>query len=672
MPIKDVQKTNTQHAVPQNIMDVEFKVIGELTLRQFAYLLVFWGTAYLAAVYMAGIFKWPLVVFCTLLGLGLAFVPVQERGMDQWIINFIKAMYTPNQKIWKKDPVVPSAFLYQNMAVVRQELITLAPTSSRRKLEEYLMYEESFPKVDKLDIPEQEYVQMVRQAFSGSAGSVRTEQEPIRPVKFDMDFAPGTPGNLGTGFPPQPAPAPTPTPVAPVQQAQEPHIQKTAGPFSRPSVEEMAMAGPPPVPTPAQPKPVTEAPPQQPAVQIKKPPVVSTSVPGGAQLEIKHSKLKHGSSHESSYSDVYVSPMTPDRHAGRRFMSLLPKQGQLVLPLRGGKVLKTEQDNNFDEDLKSKTEQLNILINQIKGDKIVQKNISKDFGKLKEEQRDLYSKLGKNAAPAQPILEKIEKPSITVAEPKKSEDREEVLSLIDSFKVEFERLTKKIVRLRADIEDTGGMDIATNSEKRQLLEKLEQEKLKATKEYEAIQAKTKELEAKLDEQKKQRSETERVSEAYTQKVEERRAEDYEILKRRVAELQEMLRQKETQTRTVPVAVPVQAPVDSGPGMGPAAARYAKMQPLTSNPNVLSGVVKGFDGVGLEGIVVVIKNGRGETVRAIKSNALGQFVLLTPLSNGMYNIEIDQFRKSGYSFDIISVEAKGEIIPPIEFTGRGTN
>ena len=71
-------------------------------------------------------------------------------------------------------------------------------------------------------------------------------------------------------------------------------------------------------------------------------------------------------------------------------------------------------------------------------------------------------------------------------------------------------------------------------------------------------------------------------------------------------------------------------------------------------------------------MVVIKNGRGETVRAIKSNALGQFVLLTPLSNGMYNIEIDQFRKSGYSFDIISVEAKGEIIPPIEFTGRGTN
>ncbi|EKE00459.1 MAG: hypothetical protein ACD_22C00015G0001, partial [uncultured bacterium] len=75
MPIQDASNYNKQHAVPQNIMDVEFKIIGELTLRQFAYLIIFGGIAYVTAVYMGGIFKWPLVVICALLGVGLAFVP---------------------------------------------------------------------------------------------------------------------------------------------------------------------------------------------------------------------------------------------------------------------------------------------------------------------------------------------------------------------------------------------------------------------------------------------------------------------------------------------------------------------------------------------------------------------------------------------------------------------
>jgi hypothetical protein len=154
MPIRDVQTTNKQHAVPQNIMDVEFKIIGELTLRQFAYLIVFGGIAYISAVYMQGIFKWPVTVVSALLGVGLAFVPLQERGLDQWIVNFFLAVYTPNQKIWRKDAIAPAIFLYQNMAVVKQELITLAPTSSRRKLEEFLEHSELEKKEDRLDIPE--------------------------------------------------------------------------------------------------------------------------------------------------------------------------------------------------------------------------------------------------------------------------------------------------------------------------------------------------------------------------------------------------------------------------------------------------------------------------------------------------------------------------------------
>ena len=134
MPLADMPQSNKMHAVPQNIMDVEFKLIGDLTIRQFIYLFIFGGLAYVGSVVMVGLFKWPLVLLLAILGIGLAFVPIQERGLDEWIVNFIRSVYAPTQRIWMREPSIPSVFMHDNLAVVRQELITLAPTSSRRRL----------------------------------------------------------------------------------------------------------------------------------------------------------------------------------------------------------------------------------------------------------------------------------------------------------------------------------------------------------------------------------------------------------------------------------------------------------------------------------------------------------------------------------------------------------
>jgi hypothetical protein len=98
-------------------------------------------------------------------------------------------------------------------------------------------------------------------------------------------------------------------------------------------------------------------------------------------------------------------------------------------------------------------------------------------------------------------------------------------------------------------------------------------------------------------------------------------------------------------------------------------QYAKISPLSTVANVFSGVVKNESGVGIENIIVIIKNAREEAVRALKTNSLGQFALITPLSNGKYKIEIDPGHKSGLSFDIIFAEAKGDVIPPLEFIGK---
>ena len=61
--------------------------------------------------------------------------------------------------------------------------------------------------------------------------------------------------------------------------------------------------------------------------------------------------------------------------------------------------------------------------------------------------------------------------------------------------------------------------------------------------------------------------------------------------------------------------------------------------------------------------------RGEAVRAIKTNSLGQFVVSTALQNGTYTIEVSPSNKLNLSFGIIPIEVKGEIITPLDIVGK---
>ena len=76
----EVQSANKQHPVPQNVMDVEFKLIGELTVRQFTYLVAFGLMAF--ATYklslLPPIFRYPLILIQVLIGTGFAFFPLND------------------------------------------------------------------------------------------------------------------------------------------------------------------------------------------------------------------------------------------------------------------------------------------------------------------------------------------------------------------------------------------------------------------------------------------------------------------------------------------------------------------------------------------------------------------------------------------------------------------
>ncbi|MFH1896045.1 MAG: carboxypeptidase regulatory-like domain-containing protein [bacterium] len=126
MPDTSSYRTSKQHPVPQNIMNVEFKLIGELTIKQFGYVAVGAVSAFIA--YKSGLYfiwRWLLVFICIGLGVGMAFVPIQDRGLDIWIKSFIKALFSPVIMVWRKAPQYPK------FMQVLDEFLAEAPVVSK-------------------------------------------------------------------------------------------------------------------------------------------------------------------------------------------------------------------------------------------------------------------------------------------------------------------------------------------------------------------------------------------------------------------------------------------------------------------------------------------------------------------------------------------------------------
>ena len=92
-----------QHPIPQQISSYEFKLVGEMTLKQF---LKAAGGILLAVLInstkIVAFIKWPLMLFFGGLGLLLAFVPFEDRPLETWITAFIKSIYSPTIFLYKK------------------------------------------------------------------------------------------------------------------------------------------------------------------------------------------------------------------------------------------------------------------------------------------------------------------------------------------------------------------------------------------------------------------------------------------------------------------------------------------------------------------------------------------------------------------------------------------
>lgn len=82
------------------------------------------------------------------------------------------------------------------------------------------------------------------------------------------------------------------------------------------------------------------------------------------------------------------------------------------------------------------------------------------------------------------------------------------------------------------------------------------------------------------------------------------------------------------------------------------------------PNLAKGIVRDSRGNVLSGILVEVNNPNGDSVRAFKTNALGQFTSATQLANGKYMIVFED-PKGQHRFDTVQIEASGTVLPTME-------
>lgn len=157
-----------EHALPQDVTGYKFHIIGNMTLKQF--LEVGAGCVIAFLIFQTNLpnfIKLPVMAFSAGLGAMMAFVPIEERPLDQWITALFKALYRPTQYYWKRDPKIPEPFLYQPQTTAASMVgeIDLSP-ARRQRVKEYLRSITVVPAPDQYETYSNQRVDEVMQFFT--------------------------------------------------------------------------------------------------------------------------------------------------------------------------------------------------------------------------------------------------------------------------------------------------------------------------------------------------------------------------------------------------------------------------------------------------------------------------------------------------------------------------
>ena len=139
------------HPIPQDVTGFQFKLVGNMTVRQFAYLASGSITAWIFfSIGISPFIKLPIAFLSAISGVSLAFLPIEGRPMDTMMLHFIKALYAPNQFFYQKQSG-------QFTAVIALPAKT-APVSSPLSQKDIQAYINKMPKKPRSRLDEKETI----------------------------------------------------------------------------------------------------------------------------------------------------------------------------------------------------------------------------------------------------------------------------------------------------------------------------------------------------------------------------------------------------------------------------------------------------------------------------------------------------------------------------------
>lgn len=119
------------HPVPQNILDVEFKLFGAFTLKQFGKILI--GCLIGVGIFLINInifIKIPLVIISVFTGVLLAIIP----NFGIWLSGFIKALFISPRYVWVKKTETPE-ILKPQVSVDPEKDRNISSSLNKKKLD---------------------------------------------------------------------------------------------------------------------------------------------------------------------------------------------------------------------------------------------------------------------------------------------------------------------------------------------------------------------------------------------------------------------------------------------------------------------------------------------------------------------------------------------------------
>ncbi|OGY24072.1 MAG: hypothetical protein A2172_00820 [Candidatus Woykebacteria bacterium RBG_13_40_15] len=172
-----------QHPVPQNITGFEFKLIGFLTIKQFAYLAGASILSFACYFILPGLLRWMIILPVMAAGSAFAFLSLNGMSFDKWIIAFIRLISNPQIRVWRKTPKVISflapEFSYYLRRGVEAAQPTQAPSKDRLKLFVSQLQEQK-PE-DQLDVFEKSRLSKLNFAARETPQTPIPDQEGVAP-----------------------------------------------------------------------------------------------------------------------------------------------------------------------------------------------------------------------------------------------------------------------------------------------------------------------------------------------------------------------------------------------------------------------------------------------------------------------------------------------------------